>query len=48
MARADTHLREAQTLANRLDRAGDKRGAEVIRALSRSLSASRSMNQVLH
>lgn len=48
MARADTHLREAQALANRLDRAGDKRAAEVIRALSRTYVASRSTNQVLH
>ena len=48
MSRADTHLREAHALANRLDRSGDKRSAEIIRALSRTYVASRSTNQVLH
>lgn len=48
MSRADANLREAQALASRLDRAGDKRGAEVVRALSRTYVASRTTNQVLH
>lgn len=48
MPRHSASLREAQALAARLDRGGDKRSAEIIRALIRSLQASRTTNQILH
>jgi hypothetical protein len=48
MPRYSANLREAQALASRLDRGGDKLSAEIIRALIRSFEASRTTNQILH
>lgn len=48
MSRHSASLREAQALAARLDRSGDKRSAEIIRALIRCFLASRTTNRILH